>query len=97
MLLQDNAQKLQHNERLAAKRGAASARAGGRFRAPLVGDIHPKFRRGFRAHYGPVRTATQVRGSTVTDESGHTHDLKLLQPAPGGARLRRLRTKTTAG
>ena len=96
MLLEDNAEKLQHNEGLAAKRGAALARAGNHFRAPLVGEVHPKFRRGFRAHYGPVRTAAQLRGSTVTDASGRMHDLKLILPAPGGPRepreaFRRLR------
>ena len=86
MLLQDNARKLQHNDALAAKRRTALERAGGKFRAPLVGGVHPKFRRGFSAHYGPVRTATSVQGSTVSDEAGELHDLKLLQPAPGEAR-----------
>lgn len=86
MLLQDNARKLQHNEALATKRRAALQRAGGHFRAPLVGDVHPRFRRGFRAHYGPIRTAMSVEGSTVSDESGAVHDLKLLQPAPGEVR-----------
>ena len=80
MLLQDQARALQHNKKLTARRQDNLEDAGG-FRAPLP-DSTSKFKRGFQATYGDVKQVANVRGSTVTDTEGKSHNLKQLKIVP---------------
>jgi hypothetical protein len=80
MLLQDQARALQHNKQLTAKR-QASLEDTGAFRAPLP-ESTSKFKRGFQATYGDVRTVANVRGSTVTDNEGKSYNIKQLKVVP---------------
>ena len=80
LLLQDQARALEHNMELTAKRQDKLEEAGG-FRAPLP-DSTSKFKRGFQATYGDVKQVASVRGSTVTDTEGKSHNLKQLKIVP---------------
>ena len=57
MLLQDNAKKMQHNQKVADQREKALKQTMA-FRAPI--SINRKFKRGFRAAYGPVEKVESV-------------------------------------
>jgi len=78
MLLQDNAQKTAHNERLKDKRVAALQETGA-FRAPLPVS---NFKRGFQATYGDVKEVRSVKGSMVTARDGTTIDVKRVKVVP---------------
>ena len=80
LLLQDQARALQHNKKLTAKRHDNLEDAGS-FRAPLP-ESTSKFKRGFQATYGDVKQVASVRGSTVTDTEGKSHNLCQLKIVP---------------
>jgi len=80
MLLQDNAQKAAHNERLKDKRVAALQDAGA-FRAPLP-EATSKFRRSFQPTYGDLKEVRSVKGSTVTAQDGTKVDVKRIKIVP---------------
>ena len=95
MLLQDQARALQHNKKLTAKRQDNLEDAGG-FRAPLP-DSTSKFKRGFQATYGDVKQVASVRGSTVTDTEGKSHNLKQLKIVPATSSAALPAAVSTAG
>jgi hypothetical protein len=76
MVYQDNARKLEHNQKLTDRR-VAKLREAGAFRRPLGGAR--QFKRGFRATYGPVEVPTAVEGSTVRAAGQEPVDIKLVQ------------------
>ena len=80
MLLQDNARKFEHNERVKAKRVAALQETGA-FRAPLP-EATSKFKRGFQPTYGDVKQVRSIRGSTVTAQDGSKIDVKRVKIVP---------------
>ena len=95
MLLQDQARALEHNTKLTAKRRGNLEDAGG-FRAPLP-DSTSKFKRGFQATYGDVKQVANVRGSTVTDTEGKSHNLKQLKIVPANSSAVAPAAVSTAG
>ncbi len=95
MLLQDQARALEHNKKLTAKRQDNLEDAGG-FRAPLP-DSTSKFKRGFQATYGDVKQVASVRGSTVTDTEGKSHNLKQLKIVPATSSAALPAAVSTAG
>jgi len=80
MLLQDNARKAEHNERLKEKRVAALQESGA-FRAPLP-EATSKFKRSFQPTYGDVKQVRSIRGSTVTAQDGSRIDVKRVKIVP---------------
>ena len=80
MVLQDNAQKLKHNETILKTRKTALEDAGA-FRRPIGGLQQGAFRRGFKASYGPVEEVENVQGSTVKPHGdGGKIDIKRVLP-----------------
>ena len=73
MLLQDNARKMQHNQRVVDQKEKALKETMA-FRAPI--SINRKFKRGFRAAYGPVVQAESVTKSFVRGQDGKTYNPK---------------------
>ena len=78
MILQDNARKLEHNQTVSSRRVAALQEAGA-FRRPLATR---KFKRGFRATYGPLEVPTRVEGTRVESATGAPIDVKHVQIVP---------------
>ena len=74
MTMQDNARKLEHNQKLTDRR-VAKLREAGAFRRPIGTR---RFKRGFRATYGEVEEPTAIRGSTVEGPGGQVN-IKLVQ------------------
>eukprot|EP00969_Alexandrium_andersonii_P115084 5089067-Alexandrium_andersonii.AAC.1 len=66
MTMQDNARKLEHNQKLTNRR-VAKLREAGAFRRPIGTR---RFKRGFRATYGEAEEPTAIRGSTVEGPGG---------------------------
>ena len=62
------------------KRIKALNREGNSFREPL--KIDKEFiKRGFRATYGPIRNAQDIRQGWVVGTDNKNYDLKLIKPA----------------
>ena len=76
MLQQDNARKLQHNQRVMENRKEQLKEVGG-FRRPIGGLT--KMKRGFRASYGPVEQVESFDGSKVKGSEGFI-DVKRVLP-----------------
>ncbi len=95
LLLQDQARGLQHNKKLTAKR-QDNLEDTGTFRAPLP-ESTSKFKRGFQATYGDVKQVANVRGSTVTDTEGKSHNLKQLKIVPAASTAALPAAVSTAG
>ena len=83
MLLQDNARKMQHNQKVTDQREKALKETMA-FRVPI--SINRKFKRGFRAAYGPVIKAEQVTKSFVRGQDGETYNPKMIKPVPTDSR-----------
>ena len=83
MLLEDNANKIKHNDDLAKTRKKALNRAGNAFRAPLKVD-KKLTKRGFRATYGPVVRAADIDNGWVTGLDNKRYDLKSIKPVRAG-------------
>ena len=80
MVLQDNAQKLKHNQTVLKTRKTALEDAGA-FRRPIGGLQQGAFRRGFKASYGPVEKVDTIEGSTVKPQGdGNNVDIKRVMP-----------------
>jgi hypothetical protein len=81
MAYQDNAGKLQHNQRLAQGR-LARLQSMGAFRRP--GRPEKLRQRGFHARFGPLETVGRVEGTTVTSAQRPNEpiDVKHLRPVP---------------
>ena len=77
LLDQDNAKKLKHNQDLLEKR-VEKLQDEGAFRRP-VGNLS-KFRRGFKATYGPVEQVAGIQGSLVQSTTGAPTDIKRIIP-----------------
>ena len=78
MVLQDNARKLEHNQKLTDRR-VSKLREAGAFRRPL-GNARQFNKRGFRATYGDLERPLAVVGSTVHGARGEPPvDIKLVQ------------------
>ena len=74
---QDNADKLEHNQKLLEKRKAKLEAEGG-YRVP-VGGVS-KFRRSFYQSYsGDVKEVDKVQGSMITSKAGEKTDIKRIQ------------------
>ena len=73
---QDNAKKLEHNQKLLEKRKSRLEAEGG-YRVP-VGGVS-KFRRSFYQSYGDVKEPERIRGSVITDKDGDKTDIKRIQ------------------
>jgi len=80
MLNQDTARDIQHNKSLTEKKAEALEETK-HFRAPLPGATS-KFKRGFVATYGDVKTAAAVQGNVVLDTEGNKHALKRVKVVP---------------
>ena len=79
MVLQDNAQKMQHNNAVLKVRKNALEETKA-FRRPLGTNIGP-FRRGFKATFGDVEKVKEIKGSTVIPEGeGEKLDIKRVMP-----------------
>ena len=83
MNLVDNAQKLQHNQKIVEKMKSRLESVGA-FRAPLPGST-AKFKRGYQATYGSVTKVKDIQGSTVIGENGVAIDIKRVQPVDEGS------------
>ena len=83
MLLQDNAKKMQHNQTVTDQREKALKQTMA-FRAPI--SINRKFKRGFRAAYGPVEKVESVNKNIVKGKDGNTYSLKQIKPVPADSR-----------
>ena len=79
MLLRDNAAKIQHNQKVVDRRESALKQTMA-FRAPI--SINRKFKRGFRAAYGPVVKAEEVNKHIVRGRDGKIYNLKMIKPVP---------------
>ena len=81
MILQDNAQKLQHNNEVLKSRKQLLERTM-TFRRPKGGIQQSKFRRGFKATYGPIEKVQEIRGSVVIPrgDGDQPTDIKRLMP-----------------
>jgi hypothetical protein len=80
MVLQDNAQKAQHNTTLLNSRKTALEDTGA-FRRPVGGLQQGAFRRGFKATFDKVEQVKEIKGSTVTPEGdGEKIDIKRVMP-----------------
>ncbi len=80
MVLQDNAQKLKHNQTILKTRKTALEDAGA-FRKPISGLQQGAFRRGFKASYGPVEHVDNIHGSVVKPVGdGGKIDIKRVMP-----------------
>jgi hypothetical protein len=79
MVLQDNAEKLAHNQKL-YKRRVGTLRGKGAFRAPKQGL--GTFKRGFRAAYGNVETidTSKLNGSIYKTDGDREIDVKRMLP-----------------
>ena len=73
MNYQDNAEKLQHNQKLLERRRSRLEDAGA-FRAPLGG--FGKFQGSFQPTYGEVKQLTEIKGSVVEGVHGGKHDMQ---------------------
>ena len=103
MNMQDNAEKLDHNQRLLERRTRVLEEAGA-FRRPVPGAL-TKFKRSFHATYGEAQAVKAIKGSEVEGADGQKVDIKRVLPvdrdsstvtahfALGSARLDRKREK----
>jgi hypothetical protein len=74
LVLQDNADKAQHNNQLLAARKKALEKTG-TFRQPK-GNLVKTFKRGFKATYGGVQKVEKIQGSTIHIRGGGKVDIK---------------------
>jgi len=80
LVLQDNAQKAQHNVTLLKAR-KKSAEDAGAFRRPIGGLQQGVFRRGFKATFDKVEQIKEIKGSIITPEGeGEKIDVKRVLP-----------------
>ena len=79
MLNQDNARDIAANDRLREIEAKALEKHGGYFRAPLKVD-KAWTKRGFRATYGPVTKATDIKAGIVFGLDGKGYNLKQVKP-----------------
>ncbi len=80
MVLQDNAQKLKHNQTILKARKTALEDAG-TFRRPIGGLQQGAFRRGFKATWGDVEKVDTIQGSVVKPRGdGDKIDIKRIMP-----------------
>ena len=87
MLLQDNAANMVHNQKVVDQRETALKKTMA-FRAPI--SINKKFKRGFRATYGPVEKVESVNKNIVKGRDGNTYSLKMIKPVPADSREARV-------
>ena len=78
MLQQDNAEKLQHNEKLTQKRVAALEKSGGRFRAPLI--TRSSFKRGFTPSFGSMVLQSEGVVAGRVSARGKSYNIKSSRP-----------------
>lgn len=79
MLNQDNARKISDNDKMRQIKAKALEGHGGNFRAPLKID-KAWTKRGFRATYGPVIKASDVKAGIVFGADGKGYNLKQIKP-----------------
>ena len=83
MLLQDNAKNMVVNQKVVDQREDALKKTMA-FRAPI--SVNRKFKRGFRAAYGPVVKAESVNKNIVKGRDGLFYSLKTIKPVPADSR-----------
>ena len=80
MLQQDNANKLEHNQKLQDKRVEALAAAGGRFRAPI--NYRKQYKRIFEPNFESIALMSEGQPSAGRVKAlGRTYDIKRIRPA----------------
>ena len=78
MMNQDYARSIRHNDKQRQIKAKALEGHGGYFRAPLKTD--KTFKRGFRATYGPIMKAADIKAGIVFGLDGQGYNLKQVKP-----------------